>query len=218
MADNTAPVIIIGSGASAAAAALELARLGIRPLMLDVGMRPDGKGQRVEGNLYEWRKRNDTFDYYIGEEFRGVHDVLTGDNSIAKLNAPNAAFVTRDAARFSPIETTDFDVIQSFAMGGLGNQWGAGFYRFDDADLAGSPIHATDLAPYFDALTREVGISGADDDLTPYFGDPGGLLPPIQLSHNATAALRTLPGSPGKDQPTGRFHGPAAAGRVDRVA
>lgn len=182
-------IIIVGSGAAGTAAALQLARLGLRPLLLDVGIRPHEDGPRAEGNLYEWRKHHDSFELHIGDDLHGLNDLLTGETGIAKLNAPNAAFVTQDAVALSPVDATDFDAIQSFAFGGLANAWGAGLYRFVDTDLEGFPIRAADLAPYADVLTREIGISGADDDLTPFFGDASGLLPPLRLSHNAAQVL-----------------------------
>ncbi|MCX7708052.1 MAG: hypothetical protein N2204_08605 [Anaerolineae bacterium] len=182
-------IVIVGSGAAGTAAALQLARLGVRSLMLDVGIRPKENAPRAEGNLYEWRRHYDSFDLHIGDGLSGVSDVITGQTGIAKLNAPNAAFVVQDAAALSPVDAADFDAIQSFAFGGLANAWGAGLYRFVDADLEGFPIRATDLDPYADVLTREIGISGADDDLTPFFGDVSGLLPPLRLSHNAAQVL-----------------------------
>jgi choline dehydrogenase-like flavoprotein len=182
---ETQSPIIIGSGAAGTAAALALARLGIRPIMVDVGHTDAGAGPRVAGNLYDYRQQHDSFDLFIGAEFQGVRDVLQDEVGVAKLNAPNMAFITRDAESLAPVETIDFDPIQSFALGGLGNGWGAGLYRFTDDDLAGFPIRAADLAPHFDALTAEIGISGADDDLTPYFGETAGLQPPLRLSYNA---------------------------------
>jgi choline dehydrogenase-like flavoprotein len=180
-------VMIVGAGAAAAAAALQLSRMGIVPLMLDVG-RTQASGARTaraEGNLYEWRRTHDSFDLHIGRDFAGVHDILTGQAGVAKLNAPNSRYVVQGDRELSPIVAEHFDPIQSFALGGLGNAWGAGLYRFVDADLAGFPITATDLDSYADLLTQEIGIGGADDDLTPYFGSTAGLLPPLRLSRNA---------------------------------
>jgi hypothetical protein len=184
MSSPTPRVIIVGAGAAAAAAALQLSRMGIVPRVLDVG-RTAGPGARAEGNLYEWRERNDSFNLHIGRDFSGARDVLTGESGVAKLNAPNSRYVVNDADRLSPVDATHFDPIQSFAFGGLGNAWGAGLYRFVDADLAGFPITAADLDPYADFLTREIGIGGAGDDLSPYFGPSDGLLPPLRLSRNA---------------------------------
>jgi nucleoside-diphosphate-sugar epimerase/choline dehydrogenase-like flavoprotein len=178
-------IIIVGSGAAATAAALELVRQGLRPVILDVGYTNPESGVRVEENLYDYRRRQDSFDLHIGSSYSGLGSILSGEAGIAKLNAPNMAFVTRDAARLGPLEQENFHAVQSFALGGLGNAWGAGLYRWVDADLRNFPIDLADLEPYFNALTQEAGISGADDDLTPFFGSPGGLLPPLALSHNA---------------------------------
>ena len=132
-------IIIVGSGAAGVAAALALARLGIRPLMLDVGRTASGAGPVVAGNLYDYRKQHDSFDLFIGDDLAGVSDVLRDEVGVAKLNAPNMAFITQDAGTLGPVEAVDFDPIQSFALGGLGNGWGSGLYRFTDADLAGFP-------------------------------------------------------------------------------
>ena len=178
-------VIIVGAGAAAAAAALELSRRGSRPLVLDVGYTNTAGIPRVTDNLYDFRKRADSFDLLIGRDLIGLRNVLTGEDGVAKLNAPNMAFITRDAETLGPVEQAGFDAIQSFALGGLGNGWGAGLYRFIDADLAGFPYTAVDLAPFFDTLTQEIGISGVADDLRPFFGSTNHLLPPLELSYNA---------------------------------
>ena len=89
-------VIIVGAGAAAAAAALQFSRMGIVPLILDVGRAPSAQ-TRADGNLYEWRERNDSFDLHIGRDFSGVRDILTGESGVAKLNAPNSRYVVEDA-------------------------------------------------------------------------------------------------------------------------
>lgn len=180
-----AELIIVGSGAAATAAALALGQAGHRPVMLDVGHVDESAAPRVEGNLYRYRAQHDSFDLHIGADYRGLAGVLSDEPTVAKLNAPAMAFVTRDAARLGPLSQTEFQAIQSFALGGLGNAWGAGLYRWISADLQDFPISLAELAPHFDALTREIGISGADDDLTEFFGDPAALQPPLELSHNA---------------------------------
>ena len=68
---GTRAPVIVGSGAAGTAAALALARLGIRPIVLDVGHSDPGDGPRVEGNLYDYRKQHDTFDLFIGDRVRG---------------------------------------------------------------------------------------------------------------------------------------------------
>lgn len=167
------------------AAALQLADEGLRPLIVDVGhARPD-KLPYVADNLYSHRREHDTYDLLIGERFQGLGNLLGRRPVPAKLTAPNLEYVTRDAERLSPIAESGFCAIQSFATGGLANAWGAGLYRFCDGDLVDFPIQVGQLSPYFDRLTREIGISGTNDDLAPFFGTPASLYPPLRLSHNA---------------------------------
>jgi hypothetical protein len=46
------------------------------------------------------------------------------------------------------------------------------------------------LASYFDKLTNEIGISGSNDDLTPYFGRDEHLQKPLRPSANALRLIR----------------------------
>ncbi|MEZ4771228.1 MAG: GMC oxidoreductase [Caldilineales bacterium] len=183
-----AEFMVVGSGAAGVAAALALVRRGVRPLLLDAGFVNEAVAPRVYGNLYDYRRRRDSFDLHIGPELSGLASALSDEPGVAKLNAPNMAFVTRDAERLAPLEQIRFRAVQSFAAGGLGNAWGAGLYRWVESDLDDFPVALSQLEPYFDILTREIGISGQDDDLTSFFGNPAGLLPPLTLSHNARLA------------------------------
>jgi choline dehydrogenase-like flavoprotein len=194
-------VIIVGSGAAGVAAALEFADRGITPLVLDVGHKP-GASPSIDENFYDHRQRNDVFDVTIGDGFCGLSNMLTRHTMPVKLTTPHTEYVTRNADRLGPVNQDSFSAVQSFATGGLANAWGAGLYRFTDEDLDMFPIGASDLTPYFDKLTREIGISGADDDLTPFFGSPEDLLPPIHLSHNIRnlyARYRQKMSDPGRD-------------------
>ena len=58
-------VIIVGSGVAGVAAALEFADQGLKPLVLDVGNSSPDKYPRVEGNLYDYRKKHDCFELMI---------------------------------------------------------------------------------------------------------------------------------------------------------
>ncbi len=178
-------VILVGSGASAVAAALELTDRGVNPLVLDVGVRaPAGTNRRGTGNLYDYKATHDSFSLTIGERYQGLANLIGTRHVPVKLTTPNAEYVTQGADTWSPVDAEGFHAIQSFALGGLANAWGAGLYRFTRADLDGFPIGQEDLDPYFDRLTSFIGISGADDDLSPFFGSARDLLPPVRLSHN----------------------------------
>ena len=54
--------------------------------------------------------------------------------------------------------------------GGLSQIWGASVFPMTDNELKNWPLTAGDLAPYYQAVTDMIGISGADDGLSDYFG------------------------------------------------
>jgi choline dehydrogenase-like flavoprotein len=201
-----AEVIIIGAGAAGVAAALQCARRGFKPLILDVGLGPD-ESKRIDEDLYAHRRQHDTFNLQIGSRYQALGNLLGEVSVPVKLTSPNFEYVTRDAALLGPVDAQGFQPVQSFAAGGLANAWGAGLYRFTDDDLAGFPIKARDLDPYSDILTEEIGICGAPDDLTPFFGSPQGLLPPLRLSHNAASLYRRYERSREKLNPRGFYIG-----------
>jgi len=182
---SSAEIIIVGSGAAGVAAAYQLRDRDV--LVLDVGFRPEPDS--LSGNLYDLRKtRRDLLADLLGSDFEGLHNVFNAYLS-PKLKNPHMRFVTRDWQTLSPIVAENFDAVMSFAMGGLANAWGAGVYRYNDDDLRGFPIKAHDLDPYFDALTKKVGVSGRADALEPFFGSSQGLLPPLQLDRMGRAIL-----------------------------
>jgi choline dehydrogenase-like flavoprotein len=176
-------VVIVGAGASAVAAALELADHGVTPLILDVGVAPDHPA-RAATNLYDYKSHHDSFALTIGSRYQGLANLLGRVHVPVKLTTPNAEYVTRGARAWTPVDENHFCAIQSFAAGGLANAWGAGLYRFCASDCDGFPIGPADLDPFFDKLTAEIGISGEADDLAPFFGSADGLLPPLRLSPN----------------------------------
>lgn len=183
-------VLIVGSGVSGVAAALRFADKGVRPCLVDVGLTPPSVPD-IRDNFYSFRENNDSFAVMIGENFAGLINLREKEPSVpAKLASPLMHFVTGRAQEFSPLETDGFAVIQSFGQGGLASAWGAGLYRYDDKDLERFPIGSRDLAPYYDRLTQEIGISGENDDLTPFFGKDELLQRPLRLSANAAKIMR----------------------------
>lgn len=183
-------VLIVGSGVSGVAAALRFADKGVKPCLVDVGLTPPAVPV-IRDNFYSYRENNDSFSVMIGENFEGLINLRNNEPSIpAKLASPLMHFVTGRAREFSPLAAEGFDVIQSFGQGGLASAWGAGLYRYDDRDLEDFPIESRDLAPYYDRLTEEIGISGENDDLTPFFGRDELLQKPLRPSDNAAKIMQ----------------------------
>ena len=179
-------VIIVGSGAAATGAALQLAKRGIKSRILDVGVNRLSNEVIIPDNLYKWRAEYDSFELHIGNNLIGISELIHSKAIIPKLSAPNFAHITYQSDELSPVNTENFDVTQSFTFGGLANAWGAGMYRFVDRDMLEFPFGSSELDPYADQLTELMGISGTEDDLTPHFGSSKFLLPPLRLSRNFT--------------------------------
>ena len=174
-------VIIVGSGPTGVASALGFAENGIVPLMLDVGHEPRHM-EPPEGSFYAYKKRRDTFNLMIGENYEGLQNVIEKKTPSPKVSSPYMNFVIKDSDTLTPIIEKGAPILQSFSMGGLANAWGAGLYRCVDDDLANLPLKESELSPYFDTLTKEIGISGDDDDLTQFFGSTKHILKPLKLS------------------------------------
>ena len=170
--------IIIGSGPSGVAAAYKLQDRKI--LLIDVGQtskQPDG----LTENFFDIRKKAELyFDSLIGTNFESL-DNIDKKYLSPKIKAPFQRYVIDGGNRFGSIGSETFRGFMSYAQGGLANAWGAQLYRFNDYDLKEFPISASDLEPYYDELTKLIGICGQDDDLTPFYGSTKGLLPPLQL-------------------------------------
>ncbi len=182
--------IVVGSGPSGVMAAWTLQ--GKRVLVLDVGRQPAplaNTGFTLSANLHdELQRRSDLFECLIGANFESLHNVHREAVSL-KLKSPLMKYTIDGAESLSPVRSSNFRAVMSFAAGGLANAWGAGVFRFTSSDLDGFPVKLAELDPFYDQLTRHIGISGAKDDLTPFFGDDSGLQPPVELSRFASDLL-----------------------------
>jgi len=172
-------VIIIGSGPAGTFSAYPLKTKKV--LMLDVGY-SSSETSELQGNLYDLRaKVPDLFDSLIGKDFESLHN-LFNDKISYKLKAPYMAYILKNWQQLSPVKSTGYETMMSFAKGGLANGWGAGVYQFNDQDLQNFPITEAELLPFYDELTAHIGISGENDDLEPSFGYSRNLLPPLKRS------------------------------------
>ncbi len=181
-------VIVVGSGAAGTWAAFELAREGRRVLVLDVGLKPLAQPP-LSARFADLRRSNPHDDpELLGKRFESLSNVV-GPYQSPKLNAPRFRFVTDRAGELGPLRSDGSTITQSFAYGGLANAWGAGTYRFTTDDLRHFPLPVGALEPFYDEITRTIGISGTDDDLSAHFGSSAGLQPPLRLDRLATHAL-----------------------------
>lgn len=178
-------IIIVGSGASGVAAALQLSQMGIKPLILDVGFLPKERIENAE-NLYAMKASRESASFVIGHDLSYFKPEK--QNLPAKLKSPYFGFVTEEP-KFFDVHQQNYNVITSYAKGGLANAWGNGLMRCSAEDFKELPISLEDLAPYYDKLEEEIGISGRNDDLAPFFGQSIKLQHPLKLAHNAQKIL-----------------------------
>jgi choline dehydrogenase-like flavoprotein len=181
-------VVIVGSGPAGVAAAYELR--GRKVCVVDVGKSPLKTTWEAGANFYEVRRNPEPhWNEFVGKRFEGFHNI---DKTYIppKLKAPPQRFITEGTAVLAPIESETFDAIVSLAQGGLANAWGAQLYRYNETDLQQFSLEKEVLEPYYDLLTSHIGISGATDDLTKFYGPADGLLPPLRLSGLAEDLMR----------------------------
>lgn len=189
------PVIIVGGGAAGAAAALGLDHPAA--LMLDVGITgtpsplPDAPVHTLlsSANGADDVRRLD--DALIGSGFESILRPHERDLSI-KIKGPHMRFIIARPADFPTDEHMGCSTVQSFAIGGLANAWGAGAMRYTARELQYFPFPAAEIEEGFDVLTAHIGISGcATDDLVEYFGSTSGLLPELDMCEVCSRFLRT---------------------------
>lgn len=171
--------LIIGSGPAGTAAAVGLKNANC--VMIDPGYRPD-QPSTLDRDLFELRQsREDLFEDLIGNNFESLHNLHNPPMSL-KLKAPGLRYITRSQDELFPTEAGEFEATVSFAQGGLANAWGAGVFRLTADDLDSFPLCPEDLAPWYSQIEDLIGVAGANDDLTPWFGHNDRLLPPLRLS------------------------------------
>src|SRR5215475_13782989 len=170
--------IVVGSGAAGTFVALGLT--GAKTLVIDAGLQ-FGEAIALQGNLYDLRKRQCLFAETVGTRFESLA-WIDGPELSPKVKSPLMRPVFAQPQGAPGVLSGDFVPLLSYAAGGLANAWGAQVYRFDDADLAGFPLRAADLDPFYDEITQHIGISGREDDLARFNGSARGLQPPLELS------------------------------------
>jgi len=177
--------IVVGSGAAGTFVAYGLS--GAKTLVLDAGV-GFATAPSFGGNLYDLRKQRSLFAETVGERYESLA-WLDGPELSPKVKSPLMRPVFARPSGAPDVISTTFVPLLSYAAGGLANAWGAQIYRFDDADLRGFPLRSVDLDPFYDELTDHIGISGTEDDLSPFHGSTYGLQEPIELSCIGRAIL-----------------------------
>lgn len=180
---NTYDAIVVGTGISGGWAAMELCRKGLKTLVLERG--PELKhGDYPTANLNVWDLPYN--DQLPKETIEKHYPKLSRKDYITRQSTVHH-FCKDDEYPYS--EKRRFDWIRGYHTGGRSVMWGRHCYRLSDLDFEANakegiaidwPIRYADLAPWYDHVSRFVGISGFKENLS-HLPD-GPFLPGIPLN------------------------------------
>jgi hypothetical protein len=185
----TIDAIVVGSGASGVNAAFPMVEAGLRVVMLDVGNEDLSYERMIPSSSYLDIRSTDVNQhrYFLGDLLEGVSVDASG---AGPQITPPRAFVLRDSQRFGPKLASNFEPLESFALGGLARAWGAVAFPYLDTELSKSGLPIAELREHYEIVARRVGISGSSaDDLTVVRGPLATIQAPLNIDHNAAATL-----------------------------
>ena len=180
------PIVVVGSGASAVHFSQTAIELGRQVIMLDVGL-PGAVPVSATSSLDELKDTlDDPIGYFLGDHYESFNE--PGESSEYYGFPPSKSYVFSPIAGHS-ISSRGFAPLVSFAAGGLSQAWTGGSYPFSDSDLAEFPFGWDAIATHYSLIAKRIGISGAEDDLTPFIPLHDDLQQPVALDEHATRLL-----------------------------
>ncbi len=187
---NTYDAIVIGTGISGGMAAMELCRQGLKTLVLERGRHIE-HGDYPTANLEKWElPHQDRIPEAVQKK---DYPYLSRKGYIMEQSGIH--HFTKDSDH-PYVEKRRFDWIRAYQTGGRSLVWGRQCYQLSDLDFTANaregvgidwPIRYRDLKPWYDYVTRFVGVSGRAEGLA-HFPD-GPFQPPMELNC-AEALLR----------------------------
>jgi hypothetical protein len=181
-------VLVVGSGASGVMAAAALIDAGRSVTLVDYGAQDRHYAHLIPDLPFTQLRRSDPDQhrYFLGDDFEGIP---FGEVRVGAQLTPSRMHIAADAPREMPVDSGDFAATESLALGGLATGWGAGAFPFTKDELEGWPVSIRELEPHYWAIAERIGVCGAEDDLTPFYGDTKALLPPLEIDTNAETLL-----------------------------
>ena len=178
-------ILILGSGPSGVQAAKEATGHGVRVGLVDVGHEDHRYVAITPNRPFAELRRNDPNQqkYFLGEALEGVD---TGDQKTGPQLTPARKFIIRDTEKLLPIESENFQAIQSLALGGLGAGWGAGCACYEEDELTKVGLPVQTMKPYYERVAQDIGVSGPkEDDISEHVAMLSNIQPPLVLDSNA---------------------------------
>jgi choline dehydrogenase-like flavoprotein len=184
MEKNKFDVIVVGSGMTGGWAAKEFTEKGYETLVLERGREVEHIRDYKTTNSAPWEFKYRKYDSKKVQEEQYMQRL--------KYNFDEASkdFFVND--KDHPIESPDDKPakwFRGYQSGGRSLLWGRGTYRMSDYDFErnvqdgnGSdwPIRYKDIAPWYDYIETNIGVSGTNEDLEHY--PDGKYLPPFDMN------------------------------------
>jgi choline dehydrogenase-like flavoprotein len=125
--------IVVGSGPAGVMCAQTLAEAGKHVLLIDAGRETESEDPGWAKNFYDIRKSsNEQETLFLGHDMQQLN--LATDRAFGQMT-PQRRYVVENANTVAPVCSEDFELLESFATGGLGNAWGLGCFTFSEAEL-----------------------------------------------------------------------------------
>ncbi|MBL7882753.1 MAG: hypothetical protein JNL69_01690 [Bacteroidia bacterium] len=159
--------IVVGSGATGAIAANALAESGVNVAVLDVGMEDEKYHSLIPNKDFISIRKEDKNQekYFLGNDFEGI---AWDTNRVGSQLTPPRNFLIQLADKFAPFQSDTFKPMESMAKGGLGGGWGLGCYVFSKPELDAVGLNYHEMQEAYQAVVDHIGVSGAQDDASPY--------------------------------------------------
>ena len=185
MAAKKYDVIVVGSGASGGWAAKVLAESGLQVLILDCGRPLKDSDFNEHLPVYDLKYRNIKFRQTVSPAVRQTRPVQGQCYACTEYNYE--WFANDGDEPYTTAENMPYSWFGRMrVVGGRTNVWGRLCYRLSDLDFKAAshdgfgedwPIGYQDLAPYYDAVERYIGVSGMREGIDTL--PDGQFLPPM---------------------------------------
>ena len=179
---------VVGSGPAGIAATAALLARGLPVTLLDAGgeLEPEIESQ-VD------RLRQSAPEGWPQQEVEALRGELRYNSEGTPLKLLfGSDYPYRDLDRHQRVTHRGADVYRAFAAGGLSTLWGASVLPYDEADLTGWPLRASDLHEHYRAVLEITGLAADHDELEalyPLYVEPTARL---ELSSQAAQMLARM--------------------------
>ena len=180
VAEHTFDAIVVGSGISGGWAAKELCQKGLKTLLLERGRNVEHIKDYTTASMHPWEFPS---RLAITEQDRAENPV-----QCQAYDEGSKQFYVNDQEH-PYIQSTPFNWIRGYQVGGRSLVWGRQTYRLSDLDFEANakdgfgvdwPIRYKDIAPWYDYVETFIGISGQAEGI-PHLPDSV-FLPPMEMN------------------------------------